>query len=68
MLTSIIPGRKIVPEQLFSQGWTLSLALYLNDLSPSDVERVSGFEVEHVTERMRAAGDEPEGVLSDIRF
>ena len=55
-------------KQLFSQGWTLSLALYLNDLSPSDVERVSGFEVEHVTERMRAAGDEPEGVLSDIRF
>ena len=52
---------------LLSQDWALSLALYLNDLTPSDVERVSGFDVEHVTERTRAIGHEPEGILSDIR-
>ena len=51
-----------------SQSWALSLALYLNDLTLNDVERISGFDVEHVTERMRAVGEEPEGILSDIRL
>ena len=50
------------------QSWALSLALYLNGLTTNDVERVSGFDVEHVTERMRAVGEEPEGILSDIRL
>ena len=51
-----------------AQSWALSLALYLNGLTTSDVERVSGFDVEHVTERTRAVGEEPEGILSDIRL
>ena len=53
---------------LSAQSWALSLALYLNGLTTSDVERVSGFDVEHVTERTRAVGEEPEGILSDIRL
>ena len=55
-------------DLLPAQSWALSLALYLNGLTTSDVERVSGFDVEHVTERMRAVGEEPEGILSDIRL